>query len=218
MKIGANQKLVMIGDSITDAGRGRPVGENWPGTLGTGYVNEVENLLRVVYGRLNIRVVNMGNSGDTVRELRGRWKEDVLDLKPDWLSIMIGTNDVWRHFDCPRQTEWHFSVDEYESVYRQIIQQVRPSLHGLVLMAPFYIEGNPHDPMRSMMDRYGQAVRKLAAENDAIFVDTQAAFNAAMQDIPTQSLASDRVHPNNVGSMVIARAFLQALDFDWNGN
>jgi lysophospholipase L1-like esterase len=28
--------------------------------------------------------------------LNARWQRDVLDLSPDWLSIMIGINDVWR--------------------------------------------------------------------------------------------------------------------------
>ena len=33
------KKLVILGDSITDCGRARPVGEGLPGALGNGYVN-----------------------------------------------------------------------------------------------------------------------------------------------------------------------------------
>ena len=36
---------------------------------------------------------------------------DVLDLKPDWLSIMIGINDVWRQFDNPTEPELHVYPD-----------------------------------------------------------------------------------------------------------
>ena len=60
------------------------------------------------------RVVDMGISGNTTRDLQARWQTDVLDLKPDWLSIMIGANDVWRQFDSPRQTEKHILIDEYK--------------------------------------------------------------------------------------------------------
>ena len=47
----------------------------------------------------SIRVLNTGVSGNTVRDLDARWQRDALDLKPDWLSVMIGINDVWRQFD-----------------------------------------------------------------------------------------------------------------------
>lgn len=217
MQIRENSKLVMIGDSITDCGRAKPTQENWPGALGNGYVQLVESLLLSTYPQRRIRVINVGNSGNTVLDLKSRWQSDVLDLKPDWLSVMIGTNDVWRQFDCFRQTEWHVYEKPYEQTYREILAQVRPSLKGLVLMTPFYIESNPRDPMRRTMDRYSKIVRKLAEEFEAIFVDTQAAFDAALKHVPTQSLAGDRVHPNPAGHMILAKAFLTAVGFDWSG-
>jgi lysophospholipase L1-like esterase len=103
MKIEPGSKLVMIGDSITDAERARPVGEGLFSAQGRGYVSMVDALLGAVYPRHAIRVVNMGVSGNTVRDLKARWQTDVLDLKPDWLSILIGDNDVWRQFDTPWQ-------------------------------------------------------------------------------------------------------------------
>lgn len=105
MNIPPNSKLVMIGDSITDCDRTRPIGEGLFGAQGKGYVSLVDGLLTARYPAHRIRVVNMGTSGHTVRDLQGRWQTDVLDLKPDWLSILIGINDVWRHFDTPLQSE-----------------------------------------------------------------------------------------------------------------
>ena len=61
----------------------------------------VDALLGAVYPERMIRVINMGVSGNTTRDLKARWQTDVLDLKPDWLSIMIGANDVWRQYDSP---------------------------------------------------------------------------------------------------------------------
>ena len=101
MLIHENSKLVMIGDSITDAGRNYNAGEGWQDAFGYGYVNLVNGLLMTNYTEKKIRVVNKGVNGNTIRDLKARWKEDVLDLKPDWLSIMIGINDVWRHYDTP---------------------------------------------------------------------------------------------------------------------
>ena len=114
----------------------------------------------------------MGISGNTVRDLKDRWKTDVLALTPDWLSIMIGINDVWRQFDSPKQTERHIGPEEYETTLRDLVKQTKPNLKGLVLMTPFYIEPNPADPMRAKMDHYGQLVKKIAGETGSIFVDT----------------------------------------------
>ncbi|MCA1595405.1 MAG: SGNH/GDSL hydrolase family protein [Chloroflexi bacterium] len=215
MKIAGGSKLVFIGDSITDAGRGQPAGEGLGDALGRGYVAQVDALLGAAHPELGIRVVNQGNSGNTVRDLEARWQTAVVDRSPQWLSIMIGINDVWRQFDSPRQTEGHVYLEEYEKTLEELVSTSRAALQGLVMMSPFYIEPNPGDAMRAQMDRYGQAVRRVAGTHDAIFVDTQAAFDRVLQHSYPAALAWDRVHPGQTGHMVIARAFLDAVDFAW---
>lgn len=217
MKLQKNQKLLFIGDSITDAGRVQPgPAEGLFDPLGRGYVTLVNALLGAVYPQLATRIVNAGTSGNTVRELAGRWQKDVIDQKPQWLSIMIGINDVWRQFDSPVQTEWHVGPEEYERTLAGLVERTRPQVAGMVLMSPYYIEPNGQDPMRARMDRYTSIVRKLAGKHDAIFVDTQGAFDEALKHYHPMWLAWDRVHPNQVGHMIIARAFLQGLGFEWN--
>ncbi|MGN7165769.1 SGNH/GDSL hydrolase family protein [Paenibacillus cellulositrophicus] len=217
MKLSQNDTLLFIGDSITDCGRVRPVGEGGFGQLGSGYVAQVDALLSAVYPQLNIRVLNTGIGGNTVRHLKERWESDVLDLKPDWLSIMIGTNDVWRQFDHPLNPDQHVYLDEYETTLRELVQTTRPKLKGLVLMTPYYLDPNVNDPMRATMDVYGAVVKKVAEEFDAIFVDTQAAFDALSEHVYLSSLATnwDRVHPGSRGHMTLAREFLKAVGFSW---
>ncbi len=216
MRLGTSQKLVMIGDSITDSGRARPVGEG-PAGLGNGYVALVEALLTSSRPDLRVRVLNQGISGNTVRDLKARWRTDVLDLRPDWLSVMIGINDVWRQFDRPLVPQAHVLIGEYEETLRDLCARTRPAVQGLVLMTPFYIEPHRGDPMRAQMDRYGQVVRRMAQEHDAVFVDTQAAFDLVLAHLYPAALAGDRVHPNLAGHMVLARAFLDAVGFRWGG-
>ena len=212
MRIAANSKLVFIGDSITDCGRARPVGEGLFEAIGKGYVGLVSGLLGSICPERHIRVVNMGSSGNTVRDLNARWQTDVLDLKPDWLAIMIGINDVWRQFDLPLQPETHVGIAEYEATLRELVTRTAPTLKGLVLMTPFFIEPNPQEPMRARMDEYSAVVKRLAKESGAACVDVQAAFNQVLAHCHPGALAWDRVHPNVTGHMVIARAFLRAVD------
>src|SRR5262249_12983493 len=215
LKLAPRSKLVMVGDSITDAGRARPVGEGRGDAIGKGYVMMVEALLGAVYPDQWIRVVNQGPRRNTVRNLKARWQADVLDLSPDWVSVMIGTNDVWRQFDSPRQTETHVLVDEYERTLEELVLATLPKVKGLVLMTPFYIEPNRADPMRAAMDRYGAVVRRLAEKHHTLFVDTQAPFDEVLKTRYPASINWDRVHPDYVGSMVLARAFVDAIGFDW---
>ncbi len=215
LKIAARSKLVMVGDSITDAGRARPVGEGRGEAIGKGYVMMVEALLGAVYPEQWIRIVNQGISGNTVRDLKARWQADVLDLAPDWVSIMIGANDVWRQFDSPRQTERHVLIEEYEKTLDELVAATLPRVKGLALITPFYLESNRADAMRATMDRYGAAVRRLAEKHKTVFVDSQAAFDEVLKTYYPASLNWDRVHPDHIGSMVLARAFVNAIGFDW---
>jgi lysophospholipase L1-like esterase len=82
-------------------------------------------------------------------------------------------------------------------------------------MTPYFIEQNRADPMRATMDRYGEAVRRLVGRCQAILVVTQAAFECVLTAVHPMALASDWVHPNLAGHMVLARAFLKALEYAW---
>ncbi|TRZ53535.1 GDSL family lipase [bacterium] len=215
MKIQPNTKLLMLGDSITDCGRVRPIAEASGDALGTGYVSLINACLTATSPQARIRIVNMGVSGNTVRDLAARWSSDVVGLNPDWLSILIGINDVWRQFDTRLQIEEHISLDEYARTLETLIRTTRPQLKGLVLMTPYFIEPNRADPMRAKMDEYAAVVRKLAERYQAILVDTQAAFDSVLAELHPMALAGDRVHPNLTGHMILARAFLKAVDYTW---
>jgi lysophospholipase L1-like esterase len=203
----------MIGDSITDTGRARPIGEGSSDALGRGYVCLVDAFLRTAYPERRIRVVNVGTSGNTIRDLKERWQTDVFEQSPDWLSIMIGINDVWRQFDRPLQTEAHVYPEEYEATLEEIVDQTLPRVKGVVLMTPYYMELNTKDAMRSRMDEYGAVVRRTAEKYDTLFVDLQAAFAPVLEHYYPASLGWDRVHPDQAGHMIIAQAFLKAVGF-----
>src|SRR5512140_3804346 len=91
MRLQSGDKILFIGDSITDAGRrGDPDG------LGHGYVRMFRDLVSTRHPSLMVDVVNHGISGNTIRDLDKRWQHDVIAHRPNYLSISIGVNDVWR--------------------------------------------------------------------------------------------------------------------------
>ena len=221
MKFQNGQRLVFIGDSVTDMGRTRGAqdgpSEGLFEPLGKGYVHVVSGLLNAVYPELLLRITNVGNSGNNVLDLKNRWQKDVLDLKPDWLSIMIGINDVWRRFDSPQLPEQHVSPELYEKTLGELVSSTRPQLSGgLVLMTPYFIEPDRQDAMRRRMDEYGDVCRRIAARENLPLVDTQAAFDRVLKYRHSSYITWDRVHPNIYGATVLARAFLEAVGFDYN--
>lgn len=215
MKIENGSKLIFIGDSITDFDRARPCGEGLFDAIGKSYVGLVDGLLKATYPESRIRVINMGTSGDTTRDLKARWQTDVLDLHPDWLSIFIGVNDVWRQFDTPLITENHVGLEEYEANLTELIEKTLPVLKGLILITPYFMEPNRSDPMRARMDQYGTVVKRLAEKYGAILVDVQSAFDDYFRFYHPASIQWDRIHPNTVGHTLIAREILKQLDYQW---
>ena len=206
--------LVFIGDSISDYDRKRPIGEGLFNGWGTSYVANVGALLGCMYPEMDIRVKNVGISGNQVRDLDARWQTDVLDQKPDWVSVLIGINDVWRQFDSPLMPETHVPIDEYEQTYEKLIQQTLKQAKGMILMTPFFMEPNRQDAMRAMMDEYGAVVKKLAEKYGLVFVDLQAAWDKLFAYMHPCNIAWDRIHPNQTGCMYIAKQFLSAVGFD----
>ena len=204
----ANQKVVFIGDSITDCGR-RDVAAPY----GNGYVNLVRDLIVARYPERQFEIVNKGIGGNTTRDLAARWEQDVIAESPDWLSVMIGINDVWRSYDS--NGVGAVGLEEYTATLRTLLDRTRTdNTARLILAEPYMIEPNQGQPMRHQMDMYGAVVRELAAEYDAIVVRTQLAFYVALASTTQQNWADDQIHPNGAGHAVIALAFLRAIEFE----
>ncbi|MFH1760814.1 MAG: SGNH/GDSL hydrolase family protein [bacterium] len=213
MKVNKDSSLLFIGDSITDCGRDRPVGKRRG--LGDGYVNLIDSLLEAICPEKRITVLNTGISGNRVIDLDARWNEDVIKLNPDWVSIMIGINDVWRQFDTP-EAPVQVNKTMYKEVYSGLIESIIKKVNGLVLMTPYLIEKDRSDPMRKIMDEYGEIVRDLADNYKTLFVDVQEGFDKYLEFNPSQNLCADRIHPYLAGHVIIAKGFLKTIDFEWN--
>lgn len=207
-------RIVFAGDSVTDAGSINPVGEAY-NQLGGGYVNIIHAMLAACYPEIMVRVTNSGVSGDTSRMLLARFQRDVVDLAPQWVSICIGINDVWRQFDRPAAREYHVLPEEYRGNIEQMINMVKPAVKGIFLASPYYMVLDTTEPMRARMDEYTAICRELAQKHGCVFLDFQRMFDEYLAQRTFYSVSSDRVHPNLTGATLMAREFLKAFGFDF---
>ena len=211
----AKDRILFIGDSIGDYGRERPVSDR-SDAWGTSYVSIVGQLLQATYPERLYRIINMSVSGNQSRDLAARWDTDVFALKPDWVSVLIGINDVWRQFDSPDRPEAGFALADYEATVEKLISETLPRVKGMILMTPYFMEQNRADAMRATMDRYGEVVKRLGAKYGVLTIDLQKEWDDFFaRGIHPHAIAWDLIHPGNTGRMVIARAFLKAVGYEW---
>ena len=207
-------RIVFAGDSVTDMGSTNPVGEGLFDNVGRGYVRVLESMLAAYYPEVFLRVTNSGISGNTSRDLLERFDRDVVNLHPDWVSICIGINDVWRQFDSPAITDSHVLPDEYEKNVEEMICRINGKVKGIFILSPYIIEPNRQDMMRSRMDEYVEISRKLAEKHHCIFVNFQKMYEDYCKIRHSSYIAWDRIHPNQIGATLMAKEFLSKCGFD----
>ncbi|MBE5784123.1 MAG: GDSL family lipase [Clostridiales bacterium] len=209
-----NDRVLFIGDSITDYNRARPIGQGRPDTWGTSYAANVSSLLSCMYPELHLHFINVGISGNQIRNLDERWDTDVMEQKPDWVSVLIGINDVWRQFDTPTMPSRHVPLDEFEATYVKLVEKTLPHVKGMILMTPYFMEPKKQDSMRARMDEYGAVVKKIADKYHLVYIDLQSAWDRLFEHMHPCNIAWDRIHPNVVGAMYIAKQFTKAIGAD----
>jgi lysophospholipase L1-like esterase len=207
-KLDSGQKIVLIGDSITDCGR---LMEFAP--LGNGYVSIIANLVTSKYPNRRVEWVNKGISGDIVQGLMKRWKEDVINEKPDWISIAIGINNVAQDYFAGGKIE--VSLHNFESFYRKILELTKKETTARIIMFEiFYISTEDQSGNNLNIDPYNKIIHKLASEYSAILIPIQSAFCDAKKKRQNQYWTSnDGVHPLPVGHTLIALTFLEEIGF-----
>ena len=209
-------RVVFAGDSVTDAGRKRPYGEGlWEG-VGSGYVRNVDSILSVLYPERLIHITNVGCSGATSTDMLRDWENNVEKLNPDYVFFMIGANDVWRQFDEPNLDNSALTPECYRANLEAICERTLPNVKGMFAISPFYMEANDNDPMKKRMVEYAgickEVVDKYAEKYNIKYIDVQEDFDNHLKFRYPAYISWDRVHPNWVGGMMIARKVLKAIE------
>jgi lysophospholipase L1-like esterase len=200
--------ILFQGDSITDAGRNR---EDFF-DLGKGYPNFVAGRLGLDHPR-EFRFLNRGISGDRIVDIYARMKRDILNLKPDVVSILVGVNDVWHELDFGNGV----SAEKYKRVYRMLLEEIRNALPDtkIILMEPFVLKGTATatnlDCFTAEVSARAKAVQELAKELDLVFVPLQQELHELVKYAPEEYWLMDGVHPTTNFHQYIADRWLNCF-------
>lgn len=211
------KRIVFFGDSVTDAVRPRDI----DAYLGSGYATVVASALSCRYP-LQYEFLNRGIGGNRVVDLYARIKSDLINLAPDYVSILVGVNDVWHELE--RQDG--VAADKFEKIYGMMTQEIRAALPTarLLLLEPFVVRGSATEDTAEQPQRYsvfrrevalrGAATRRVADREGCLFVPLQELFDrqcAAAED-SSGFWTRDGVHPTAAGHGLIAGEWLKAFD------
>lgn len=196
-------KILFQGDSVTDAGRDR----SNPHDMGEGYPRYASAMIQDSYPDTAFEFVNLGISGNRTEHLVERLEADFIDVQPDIVSVMIGINDVWHHYD-------HYFLETTDEQFEKNLTTVLSALRErttariLLIQPVLFFGGVP--PMREELPRKQAIIKRLAER----YADAYLPMDDILRDCSEEELASysaDGVHPLPDGAMFIGEAYLRAV-------
>lgn len=197
------------GDSITDAGRCRENDE----TYGLGY----PTLFAADYLKNapeQYKFVNRAVSGNRVVDMYARIKQDVINVKPAYISILIGVNDVWHELSYRNG----ISAAKFDMIYSMFIEEIREALPDvkIFILEPFVLNGTATQEkwgyFRPEVEKRAEVARLVAEKYHLVFVPLQEKFDKAAENTKTSYWLQDGVHPTPAGHQIIKEALQEAFE------
>ncbi|MBQ5746407.1 MAG: SGNH/GDSL hydrolase family protein [Clostridia bacterium] len=203
------KKILFQGDSITDAQRNR---EN-DLFRGSGYATLVSASLGYKYPE-EYEFVNRGISGNRIVDLYQRIKCDFINLAPDYISILIGINDVWHEAAYKNGV----SPEKFEKIYNMLIEELKEALPDVkvMILEPFVLkaaasEGN-WDYFKSETKKMADASRRVAEKNALPFIPLYNEFFELAKTAPASYWLVDGVHPSAAGHEFIKNKWIETFE------
>lgn len=200
--------ILFQGDSITDGCRDR---EN-SSRRGDGYATMLSGKIGLNYpGQYDL--LNRGNAGNRIVDLYARIKCDIINLKPDILSILIGVNDVWHKFFFQNGVE----PEKFYKIYDMMIEEIKEALPDtrIIILEPFVLPGTNTE---EHWEEFHADVRKMAEKSRLIaekyslpFIELQDKFEAAAKLVSNEYWLRDGVHPTPAGHEIIAQEWMNVF-------
>lgn len=203
--------ILFQGDSITDGMRPWE-DQDSKKTLGVGYSTLVGSELALEHPG-EYRFYNRGICGIRIVDMFAGIKSNIINLKPDILSILIGVNDAGFRFLFDNGVD----AEKYHRIYSMLIEEIKAALPDIkiMLMEPFLLKGEGSrehwDEFRPEVELRAKMAKEIADRYHLTWIPLQEQFDKATEIQPAEYWLYDGVHPTMAGSEIIKRAWLRAF-------
>lgn len=185
--------LLCVGDSLTAGG----------------YPHYLQKLLAA--DGIRARVLNRGRNGNRSGEYLsylGHNREELLKLKPDFVLLQLGTNDVRTDLDHTSTERFTANMGEILAILGTFRNRDGNPSRILLAAIPPIPEGTAYpfnrDSLRRVTEEINPAVRAMALEARIPFVDNHALFLGRPDLLPG-------IHPSREGYKELAANWYRAL-------
>jgi len=209
------KRILFQGDSITDGRRKRELFSS----VGASYAGMVTGQLGYEHPG-EYEFINRGISGNRSIDIYARIKSDIIELKPDYMSILCGTNDVWHDLGGRHDG---ISAQKYEMILDLIISEVKEALPNIkiMVMGSFIVEGTATQATEEEPDRWdilrteiplrAAAAERVAKKHGLPFIPLQEKFDEACKLAPPSYWVRDGFHPTAKGHWIIKEEWIKAF-------
>lgn len=188
-------KWVFAGDSITH-GALHTIG--W-----RDYTEHFTERVRWELKRTRDVVIKTGISGWTIRHIADDLDWNVLQFKPDCVSINVGMNDC---------NQGETGLEAFRTTYLETIDRIHEATGAAVLLhTPNGVLPTTNEARLQHLEAYTESVRALAQQTGSLLVDHYAEWQATGMGGGIHSWMSDGCHPNEYGHRVMAFTLFHAL-------
>ena len=189
---------VALGDSFTEG-----VGDPVEGYAKLGVADRLAAALR--QANPDLRYTNLARRGLLVSEIREQQLETALRLKPDFVSVVAGANDIMTgRFDA---TRWE---EEFGILYAALAQTGAAVI--AVNLPEFPVLQTLQEPLQARVKgniaRGNSIIERLAAQYQVILVDAW----ASSQRGDPEDWSEDGVHLNSRGYFKFAQEMLKVIE------
>jgi lysophospholipase L1-like esterase len=210
----SGDKIAFLGDSITAGGWGSPIG----------YVKLV--IAGLDANGVKAEPIPAGISGHKSNQMLARLQKDVLDKKPQWMTLSCGVNDVWHGKggipldEDMAKTEPYVSQPDiaargtYKKNITEIVDQAQAAGAKPVILTATVIQEDLGNDLNAKLAPYNDFLRGLAKEKKVGLADLNQMFQDEIKKAnkPGQKvLTGDGVHMNPAGNRLMAVGVLKAF-------
>lgn len=176
--------LVIMGDSITDF---------WPNKTPSDFFNKNN-------------IVGRGISGQVTSQMLVRFRRDVLDLKPKYVAILAGTNDI-------AQNQGYISAENIVGNIISMVEiaranKIKPIVCSILPAAKY--PWRPEIQSVPMVQKINQMLKDYCKKHKVKYIDFYTPMADENNGLP-KKYANDGIHPTSDGYAVMEKVLLENL-------
>lgn len=197
-------KILCLGDSITDCNR---LFSDDP--LGDGYVSLLDQYSRETHP--DWQLINRGVDGFTLSRLLGNVRSQYLSLRPDFITILIGINDIGLMMNTNRTDEQKRQLmEQFFANYDSLLTQFRG--HRICLVEPFVFSVPEEFRLwQPYVEEMSRGIQLLAEKYHLGFLPIRQHLLLEAEEKGASALTTDGVHLTRYGHTLLARKLYSYL-------